>query len=260
MIELSLIGIGSGAADHPTLQALAALRAAQLVLVPRKGEEKSELAQLRRALCASHLDASARVVEFDMPRRDAATAQYLDGVLDWHARIAGIWAELLRAQLPRGGRAALLVWGDPALYDSSLRVAGRLRDAGLALRVRVIPGLSSVQLLTAAHAIGLNTLGGSVLITTGRRLREAGWPDGVETVVVMLDADCAFRQLPPTDLHIYWGAYLGMPQQQLLRGPLAQTAPHIVEARALARARHGWIMDVYLLRRGSGPDADIDLA
>ncbi|MCA3862067.1 MAG: hypothetical protein IOB81_25890, partial [Burkholderia sp.] len=48
------------------------------------------------------------------------------------------------------GRLALLVWGDPALYDSSLRIAERLQAGGLPLRVRVVPGLTSLQLLTAA--------------------------------------------------------------------------------------------------------------
>jgi precorrin-6A synthase len=142
-----------------------------------------------------------------------------------------------------------MVWGDPALYDSSLRIAERLRAGGLELRTEVIPGLTSLQLLTAVHAIPLNTLGAPVMITTGRQLRGRGWPDGVDTVVVMLDGDCSFQTLPPEDLTIYWAAYLGMPQQMMLAGPLAGTGSRIREARAAARAEHGWIMDIYLLRR-----------
>ena len=68
----------------------------------------------------------------------------------------------------------MLVWGDPSLYDSSLRIVDRLRDDGLDIRVRVIPGITSLQALTAAHAIPLNRLGAPVLITTGRQVRGAG--------------------------------------------------------------------------------------
>ena len=76
--------------------------------------------------------------------------------------------------------------------------------------MRVIPGLTSLQMLTARHAIPLNTLGGPVQITTGRQLRDHGWPDGVATLAVMLDGSCAFADLPPEDVAIWWGAYLGM--------------------------------------------------
>jgi precorrin-6A synthase len=249
MIDLLLIGIGTGQPEHLTLQAIGALNRADLILIPRKGADKADLADLRRTVCATHLTGPTRVVEFDLPVRDAEAATYLDGVHDWHAAIAVTWAQLIATHLPQGGCVALLVWGDPSLYDSSLRIAERLRADGLALRVEMTPGLTSLQLLTAAHAIPLNTLAAPVLITTGRQLRDAGWPAGVDTVVVMLDGTCSFQGLPPEGLHIYWGAYLGMPQQLLLAGPLATAGPRILEARAAVRAEHGWIMDIYLLRR-----------
>lgn len=248
-IELMLIGIGTGNPEHLTLQAIGALNRADLILIPRKGADKAELADLRRKICATHLNSQARLVEFDLPVRDIAAPSYLDGVHEWHAAIAAVWAEQIATCLPHGGRAALLVWGDPALYDSSMRIAERLQTAGMALRVEVIPGLSSVQLLTAAHAIPLNTLGASVLITTGRQLRAGGWPAGLDTVVVLLDGTCAFQVLPPEGIEIYWAAYLGMPHQLLLAGPLASTGPRISALRAAAREEHGWIMDSYLLRR-----------
>ena len=64
----------------------------------------------------------------------------------------------------------------------------------------------------------------------------------------MLDGHCAFQTLPPQGLEIWWGAYLGMEQQALAQGPLAVAGPKIVERRQALRRRHGWIMDVYLLR------------
>ncbi len=68
----------------------------------------------------------------------------------------------------------------------------------------------------------------------------------------MLDGDCAFQHLDPTDVTIWWGAYVGMPQEITLAGPLAETGPRIVTARAEAREKAGWIMDVYVLKREGG--------
>lgn len=246
-MELVLVGIGTGNPEHLTLQAIRALNRADLVLIPRKGPDKADLADLRRTICAEVLANPATLAEFDMPVRDPANPDYLSRVGDWHDAIAARWQAAIAAH-PGAQVVALLVWGDPALYDSSLRIAARLTAA----RVTVIPGIMSPQVLTAAHGIALNTVGAPFLVTTGRQLRDHGWPDGVETLVVMLDGDCAFQTLPPDGVMIWWGAYVGMPQQILDHGPLADAGPRIMTARAAARAAHGWIMDIYLLRRSPG--------
>jgi precorrin-6A synthase len=248
VLDLYLIGIGTGNPDHLTRAAVHAMNTADLILLPRKGDAKSDLLDLRRTICAAVLDDTARVVEFDLPVRETAQP-YLAGVHDWHDAIADAWRAQIAAHLPDGGALALLVWGDPSLYDSTLRIADRLRAGGMALRVHVEPGITAIQALTAAHAIPLNTLGGPVTITTGRRLRDHGWPEAAETVVVMLDGDCAFETLQPEPFEIWWGAYLGMPHEALIAGPLAAVAATIRDRRAALRAEHGWIMDIYLLRR-----------
>jgi precorrin-6A synthase len=248
VIDLHLIGIGTGNPDHLTRAAEQAMRAADLILLPRKRADTADLLDLRRAICAEVLTSATRVVEFDLPER-AADVPYLGAVDAWHDAIADAWAAAIATHLPDGGRLALLVWGDPSLYDSTLRVAERLRADGMAIRVTVVPGITSLQALTAAHAIPLNTLAAPVLITTGRRLSEDGWPDGIETLAVMLDGRYAFDTVDPAGVHIWWGAYLGMPQQALAAGPLAETGPAIRTRRAALRAEHGWIMDTYLLRR-----------
>ncbi|MEO1317555.1 MAG: precorrin-6A synthase (deacetylating) [Pseudomonadota bacterium] len=249
MHELALVGVGSAHPDHVTPAARRTLMEADLILLPHKGAEKADLADLRQALLAG-LGAQATIVEFEMPARDRDGPDYLAGVEDWHDRVAGAWAGCLRSGLPHGGRAALMIWGDPSLYDSSLRIANRLPALGLPIVLRVIPGLTSMQLLTAAHTIPLNALGAPVIVTTGRRLREEGWPEGVERAVVMLDGSCSFRHLPyPDRFQIWWGAYLGMAEEMLESGRLDIAGPKIVAARAAARERHGWIMDIYLLER-----------
>ncbi|MEO1459212.1 MAG: precorrin-6A synthase (deacetylating) [Pseudomonadota bacterium] len=249
MHEIALVGVGSAHPDHLTPAARRALLEADLILVPNKGSEKADLAALRHALLAG-IGAGAAVAEFEMPAREREGADYLADVEDWHDRVAAAWAVPLQEKLPAGGRAALMIWGDPSLYDSSLRIAERLAGLGLQARIRVVPGLTSMQLLTAAHAIPLNALGAPVLVTTGRRLREEGWPPGVDRAVVMLDGACSFRHLAEAErFHIWWGAYLGMAEEMLESGPLPVAGPRIEHERAAARARHGWIMDVYLLER-----------
>ncbi|OAN72908.1 precorrin-6A synthase (deacetylating) [Sulfitobacter sp. EhC04] len=245
-LHLTLIGIGTGNPEHLTLQAIRAINAQDLILIPRKGPGKGDLAELRRAICDEVLsNETTRIVEFDLPVRDEATADYRRRVDDWHDAIAEAWRAAMSGQ-PDAARAALLVWGDPSLYDSTLRIAARLDPAP---KVEVIPGITSLQALTAAHAIPVNDIGAPFLVTTGRRLREEGWPAGIDTLAVMLDGGCAFADIDPDGVHIWWGGYVGMPEQIICEGPLAEVAERIVQMRAEARARHGWIMDIYILRR-----------
>ena len=247
MLTLTLIGIGCGDPQGLTLRAVRAINAADLILIPRKGEQKSDLAELRRQICAAVLtNSKTRIVEFDLPARDSDREDYRGGVDDWHDAVAAAWTREIESHPGQAARVALLIWGDPSLYDSSLRIARRLQPAP---EIEVIPGVTSIQALCAAHAIPLNEIGQPFLVTTGRRLREDGWPDGADTVVVMLDGGTAFQSLDPRGLHIWWGAYLGMPDQILLDGPLAEVGARIAQTRAEARARHGWIMDSYIIKR-----------
>ena len=109
----------------------------------------------------------------------------------------------------------------------------------------VIPGITAIQALTARHRIPLNEVGEPVLITTGRQLRAHGLSG---SAVVMLDADCSFAACPP-DTRIWWGAYLGTAGRTAgRRHSWARWAPASSALRSDARARHGWIMDTYLLR------------
>lgn len=254
-IALSLIGMGTGHPDHITRQGIAALQQADLVLVPRKGKDKADLAELRLSICREILQpGSTQVATFDMPERDGDDSDYHGCVDRWHDAIALAWLDTISRRLPAGGQVALLVWGDPSLYDSTLRIARRLTQR-VTLTTTVVPGITALQALTAAHCIPLNDINAPVLITTGRQLRARGWPADADCVAVMLDGGCAFQSLPPAGLAIWWGAYLGMPQQLCISGALAKVAATILSERDLARAKHGWIMDTYLLKRtDTAPD------
>lgn len=253
-MELKLVGIASGNPAHLTAEATAAIRSADVILIPKKSEEKEELAAARLQLCdLIRPDRPSVVRLFDMPVRDPLIPDYRHRVELWHDAIADSWGRSLQ-DVAEGMQVVLLVWGDPSLFDSTLRIAARLQKKR-SFTLSVLPGMTSVQLLTAAHAIPLNALAEPVLITTGRRLRDHGWPAGVDTVVVMLDGDCAFATLAPEGISIWWGAYLGMAGQILDQGALAEAGPRIIETRARARAARGWIMDCYLMRRQSADSA-----
>ena len=248
-IALSLIGIGCGDPGQLTRAAIRAINAADLILIPRKDDEKSELADLRRSICSDVLaNDKTTVVEFDLPMRDAGEADYRKGVDEWHDAVAAAWSKEIKSHLGPNGRVALLIWGDPSLYDSSLRIARRLDPLP---ELEVVSGVTSIQALCAAHALPLNEIGEPFLVTTGRQLRDFGWPAGTNTVVIMLDGGTAFQSLDPAGLHIWWGAYLGMPNEILISGALAEAGPRIAAARSEARAVHGWIMDSYILKRSS---------
>ncbi|HEY7077820.1 MAG TPA: precorrin-6A synthase (deacetylating) [Solirubrobacteraceae bacterium] len=183
------------------------------------------------------------------PERDRTAAAYTEAVEDWRRRRADVWGRAIADHLADGERGAFLVWGDPALYDSTLAVLELVRAEGaLALDCEVIPGISSVQALAARHGVPLNRVGGAVHITTGRRLAR-GLPEDGADVVVMLDADCTFKQVDEPGAEIYWGAYVGTEDEILVAGELREVEDEIERLRGEARERKGWIMDTYLLRR-----------
>jgi precorrin-6A synthase len=240
MKTILIVGIGTGNPEHLTVQAINALNRADVLFIPDKGEGKADLAELRRDIVARYVtNPASRTVEYGVPKRDAANPDYGAGVDDWHAALA-LRFEALLSDVPEGGACAFLVWGDPGLYDSTIRIIERLRSR---FAVEIIPGITSIQALTAAHGIALNRIGEPVHITTGRRLGQVH-----DDTVVMLDGQTAFLTADP-DLDIFWGAYLGTPDQITIAGRLGNVRDEIVATRKAAREQHGWIMDTYLLRK-----------
>jgi precorrin-6A synthase len=241
--HIHVIGIGAGDPDYLTVQAIEALNDTQVFFAMDKGEAKSDLVSLRREICARFIrEPGYRFVELPDSKR-ATDGDYPQAVSDWHAARARVWAKALSAELDPDGVGAFLAWGDPALYDSTLRILDAV-TAEVDITYDVIPGITAVQALTARHRIPLNDVGEPVLITTGRQLRARGLSG---SAVVLLDADCSFQACRP-ETRIWWGAYLGTEDELLVAGTIGEVGMHIVELRAQARARHGWIMDTYLLR------------
>lgn len=151
-----------------------------------KGEEKADLLRLRHEILAEHAgDRPYRLVEARDPDRDrdsrAGTAAYTEAVEDWRSRRADVYERMITDELPEDGTGAFLVWGDPALYDSTLGILEEILERGrVAFDHEVIPGISSVSALLARHRTGLNRVARPVQFTTGRRLAQ-GWPEGWTT-------------------------------------------------------------------------------
>jgi precorrin-6A synthase len=250
MKKVFVIGIGAGNPDYVTVQAINALNEVDVFFVMDKGEEKEELVRLRKEICDRYIEnKSYRTIEAPDPPRDRHSASYEASVDSWHERRTALYEQLIGKELSDDECGAFLVWSDPSLYDSTLRIIERIIARGtVTFEYEVIPGISSIQALAAKHRITLNRIGKSIYITTGRKIAE-GLPNNVDDVVVMLDADCAFKDISEVAMDIYWGAYLGTKDEILVSGNLRELTEDIERMRREAKARKGWIMDTYLLRR-----------
>jgi len=247
MRKLSIIGIGAGNPDYLTVQAIRALGEMDVVFLIDKGDEKHDLVRLRKEICGRYAEKSHRFVEAKDPPRDRTPDCYQTAVGEWHAQRAAIYETMIREELPEGQHGAFLVWGDPSLYDSTLQIVNKIAAMNtVAFELDVIPGITSVQALAARHKIALNRIGEPIHITTGRQL--AAGMSG-DNVVVMLDGDCAFKNIKDPEVDIYWGAYIGTGDEILVSGKLRDCGREIETIRNEARRRHGWIMDIYLLRK-----------
>jgi precorrin-6A synthase len=250
MKKLFLIGIGAGNPEYVTVQAINALNQVDVFFMMDKGEEKEDLLRLRREVCQRYVaDKSYRIVEAADPVRDRTAESYASAVEAWHEQRAAIYERLIEKELGEGECGAFLIWGDPCLYDSTLRIIERVAaKRSVDFEYEVIPGISSVQALAARHRIALNRVGKSVHITTGRNIAE-GLSDTLGDVVVMLDADCSFKNAKDPEIDIYWGAYIGTEDEILVSGNLPEVMRDIENRRGEAKNRKGWIMDTYLLRK-----------
>ncbi|MGD9621741.1 MAG: precorrin-6A synthase (deacetylating) [Mycolicibacterium sp.] len=253
-VKVRILGVGMGP-QHVTPEVAAALSSADYVLAAEKSDDDQLLA-LRRRIVQLYPGPNGplEIVTVPDPQRDRSgvlsAARYRTAVTDWHRARATAFATVLRE---RAGTAAFLVWGDPSLYDSTIRIVVRIREllrlSSLDLEFDVLPGVSAPQLLAARHRIVLHEVGRAVHLTTGRRLQEAV-AAGLDNIVVMLN--------PPTDQvdfaglddwTMWWGANLGATGERLIAGRVGDVLPAVAEARAEAAAHDGWVMDVFLVRR-----------
>jgi precorrin-6A synthase len=250
MKKLLVIGIGAGNPDYITMQAVKALNLVDVFFLMDKGPAKDKLIDLRREICERYItDRDYRFVEALSPERERGEVDYTSSVDDLNLAKQMTFERLINEQMSDDQCAGFLVWGDPALYDSTIRILQAILASGRCVfEFEVIPGITSVQALAAQHKVPLNRIGQSIEITTGRRLA-AGQVSDADSLVVMLDAQDAYHQVADQESEIYWGAYLGTPDEILISGKLKDVADEIERVRKAARLANGWIMDTYLLRK-----------
>jgi precorrin-6A synthase len=250
MRKVFVIGIGAGNPEYVTVQAINALNEVDVFFIIDKGQEKEDLVRLRKEICERYIkNKGYRMVEATDPPRDRTPSAYEPAVRAWHDQRAAIYERLIGEELSDHDCGAFLVWGDPSLYDSTLRIIDQIVARGtMAFEYEVIPGISAIQALAARHRIALNRIGRSIHITTGRKIAE-GLPNNIDDVIVMLDPNCSFKDISGCDMDIYWGAYIGTEDEILVSGNLHERMHDIERLRAEAKARKGWVMDTYLLRR-----------
>jgi precorrin-6A synthase len=250
MKRILIIGIGAGDPDYITVQAVKALNRVDVFFLMDKGPAKVKLRALREEICRQHIKGHPhRFVEAPSPPRDTAPADYRASVDELNEAKQAVFEAMIQREMNDGETAGILVWGDPMLYDSTIRnieaIAGNGRHA---IDFEVIPGITAVQALAARHGIPLNRIAEPVLLTTGRKIAE-GFPEGIDSAAVLLDGEDTYRCFADQDMEIYWGAYLGTPDEILISGKLKDVASEIHRRRTEARQKNGWIMDTYLIRK-----------
>lgn len=191
-MNVTLIGMGSGQPENLTLQGLAALRQADLILGARR------LLAVLPAGCTENRAAAYRPDEV---------------------------AELLQAS---GAENAVLVYsGDTGFYSGASSMMEKLEALGV--RARVLPGLSSIQLLAAA--LGRPWQGWNLVSAHGRTCdpvaecmqgRPTFFLTGGSEDPATLCAQLAAEGFG--DVQGVVGQCLGTPEEKLIRGSVKELA------------------------------------
>lgn len=254
MKKIYLIGIGTGNPEHLTIQAINTLKKVDVFFILEKESEKNEdLVKIRKEILQRYLpEERYRIMALKIPERKRGGREledYKKRVALWRKQKAEIITNLINQKMADGETGAILIWGDPSLYDGHIEIFDYILKEGWAdFEFEVIPGITSIQVLAARHKIPLNFIGENIHITTGRRLKEIH-PDDVKNSVVLLDNYLTYRSFVDSDLYIYWGAYLGTEKEILISGRLKEVLDEVIRSRSEARKSNGWIMETYILRQ-----------
>ena len=177
-------------------------------------------------------------------REIAARLGVYPASVQWHVRsrdelLAAVAQRVLADVAPALGRRTWQVW----ITELMRRCRRQVRKHPNAAQ------LLTTQLVSNA-SLPFTLVEGVLTTLASAGLRDNRLIEGYNTVIASMlgFVTMEFTALPP-DTEIWWGAYVGMQEQIILSGPLADIGAQILQTRAAARAAHGWIMDIYLMRR-----------
>ena len=167
MKKVFVIGIGAGNPDDATVQAINALNEVDVFFVMDKGKEKEELVRLRKEIRDRYIqNKSYRTIEAPDPPRDRHSASYEASVDSWHEQRTALYEQLIGKELSDDECGAFSVWGDPSLYDSTLRIIETdHRKRAVTFEYEVIPGINSIQALRLTS--GASDAGDALLLGDG---------------------------------------------------------------------------------------------
>lgn len=252
MKKIYLIGIGPGSPDYLTIQAINTMKKVDVFFFLEKEQRKGyeDFIKIRKKILERYLNSGTyRVVMAKIPKRKKGNNPYIEETNVWRRETASIIAGLIKNEMKDGENGALLILGDPSLYDGHLEMLQHiLREGIINFEYEVIPGITSVQVLTARHKIPLNRIGEPIVITTGRKLKECKVNKVINTVV-LLDSHSTFERFKDSDIDIYWAGYLGTEDEILVSGKLKEKISDIKKIRMESKNKKGWLMDTYILRR-----------
>ncbi|MDN5564917.1 MULTISPECIES: precorrin 6A synthase [Luteococcus] len=254
-MKIRILGIGMGP-QHVTAEVARAIEETDYLVAydkrstagARVGDGTDELFAVRQRVADVY---DKELVAIPDPERDRQPDDYKAAVAAWHkARLDALESVLLQRApgLADGGTIGFLAWGDPAFYDSTVRIVTAISERTGA-EWDVLPGVSAVQLLAAKHRMSLHRVAEPVHITAVRRLPEA-LASGQRNIVAML-GEVDWSQPPMDGLgewQVHWGSNLGAVGERLVSGRLDDVREDIIRARQEAFDEAGWVMDLCLLQ------------
>lgn len=139
------VGVGPGAADLVTLRAIATLRKADVLAIPRSSDFGESVAW---GIVRDHIEPGAEqerlVLTFPMSNDPGRVRPY------WERALSEIGA-----RVDAGKSIAFITEGDPTLYSTFIYLQREAAKRWPGLRVEIVPGVTSVTAVPAAAAIAL---------------------------------------------------------------------------------------------------------
>ncbi len=180
------------------------------------------------------------------PRMGAGTGPTISARSTISTATSRRWFErLIAEEMADGECGAFLVWGDPTLYDSTIRIIDAIAaHGGHAFDYEVIPGISSVQALRpSTRRRSIASAGRS----RSRRAESSPRASRPWRTASSSAAQDGYKLYADEDVDIYWGAYIGTPDEILVSGKLKAVAGEIERVRTAAatgeRLDHGHLSD-----------------